>query len=243
MIQWLRSFAFLIYVYGMMLVMGVVMAPLALWSREGAWWALRRYSDVVLGAMPWFVGLRAEVRGEIPSGDVVIASKHQSFLDILILTNVLPKPRFIMKRSLRWAPVLGAYAMRVGCAPIDRASGPSALKAMLSHMRAPGRGDGQIVIFPQGTRVAPGVSVDYKPGVAALAAGLGRTVIPAATNGGAFWPRKGVLRKPGVAVLEFLPPIPEGLPRRALMARLESEIEDASDRLLAEAREGAPAKA
>ncbi len=231
MIQYARSVVFIVFMYGLMLVMGVALSPLAMLSREGAWWALHRYTDIVLWALGWMCGLKVEVRGAAPTDDVIVASKHQSFLDILILTNRLPRPRFVMKRSLRWAPVLGFYAMRVGCAPVDREAGARALKGMVAQLRAEQGGTGQIVIFPQGTRVAPGAKLPYKPGVAALALALGQPVVPVSTNCGMFWPRIGVLRKPGVAVLEFHEPIPPGLPRKVLMARLEEVIETASERL------------
>jgi 1-acyl-sn-glycerol-3-phosphate acyltransferase len=106
---------------------------------------------------------------------------------------------------------------------------------MLADVAA-GRDDpGQIVIYPQGTRVAPGVRAPYKVGTAALYQELGQPCVPVACNVGLFWPRKGIVRKPGVAVVEFLPPIPPGLGNAQFMARLEREIESASDRLMAEA--------
>jgi 1-acyl-sn-glycerol-3-phosphate acyltransferase len=94
---------------------------------------------------------------------------------------------------------------------------------------------GQLIIYPQGTRVAPGVAKSYKIGTAILYEETGQTCIPAATNVGVFWPRTGIYRKPGVAVVEFLPPIEQGLSQKDFMERLEAEIETASDRLLEEA--------
>ncbi|SET23916.1 lysophospholipid acyltransferase family protein [Oceanicella actignis] len=236
MMQYARSLVFIVFMYALMLAMGVALAPMAAWSRQGAWWALHRYTDIVLWAARRLCGLRVEVRGRVPTEDVIVASKHQSFMDILILTNVLPRPRFVMKRSLRWTPILGFYAMRVGCAPVDREAGARAVRDMVARMRAAAADSGQTVIFPQGTRLAPGAKAPYKPGVAALAMALRQPVVPASTNCGMFWPRRGLLRRAGVATLEFHDPLPAGLPKRELLARLEEVIEAGSARLEAEAR-------
>lgn len=234
--QLLRSLIFFVWMYGLMAVMGIILSPLAAWSAAGATWAVKTYVRIILRAMPWFVGLRAEIRGQAPTGLAVVASKHQSFLDILMLVDALEKPRFVMKRSLRWTPVLGFYAMRMGCAPVNRGGGGEAVSAMVESAARIEAEDGQTIIYPQGTRVAPGVRRPYKGGVHALAQSQGAAVIPAATNAGLFWARIGVLRRPGTAVLEFLPALPPGLERKAMTNALAAVIEPASDRLDAEAR-------
>jgi len=90
----------------------------------------------------------------------------------------------------------------------------------------------QVLIFPEGHRMAPGAAPDYKPGVAALY-GLGVACVPVATNSGAHWPAHGFLRYPGTIVVEFLEPIQPGLKRPAFMRELENRIETASNALLA----------
>lgn len=234
---YLGSFVFFIFMYGLMAVMGVLCVPLALHSREGANWVIHAYLRLILPALRVLCGLRTEIRGAVPDGVAVVASKHQSFLDIFMLAHALPMPRYVMKDSIRWTPVLGFYAMRIGCAPVVRGTGKKAVDQMVTrdsaaHEEAPG----QTIIFPQGTRVAPGDHRPYKSGVHALAEAQGARVYPAATNAGVFWPRYGILRRPGVAVIEFLPPLPEGLERKEMAAALEAAIEPASDRLIAEAR-------
>ena len=234
MTAWLRGLALVIWTYGLMAVMGLAFAPLVL-ARPGDW-ALRSvklYVPLVLGAARILCGLRVEVRGEVPRGEVIVAAKHQSFLDILILLRVLERPRFVMKQSLLWAPVLGFYARKIGCVAVDRAAGARALRAMVAEAAG---GSGQMVIYPQGTRVAPGATAPWKGGAAALYAALSVPCVPAATNAGVFWPRKGVARHPGTAVVTFLDPIPLGVPAGELMRMLRARIEAESDALLAEAR-------
>jgi 1-acyl-sn-glycerol-3-phosphate acyltransferase len=97
---------------------------------------------------------------------------------------------------------------------------------------------GQLIIYPQGTRVAPGAKAPYKVGTGLLYEQLGQPCVPVATNVGLFWPKRGILRKRGLAVVEFLPEVPPGLPVSTFMARIEAEIEGASDRLDDEAKAG-----
>jgi 1-acyl-sn-glycerol-3-phosphate acyltransferase len=236
MIQWVRSLVFSALMYLVMAVMGIAFAPLALADRRWALRATHLYSRYVRWSARVILGLRTEVRGEVPRDEVLIAAKHQSFLDILVIYSVLPRPKFIMKKELMWAPFLGMYAKRVGCIFVDRGKRGAAIEQMLAEVEAGRASPGQLVIYPQGTRVAPGDRRPYKVGTAALYAQLGQPCVPAATNVGAFWARRGIMRRPGLAVVEFLPRIAPGLPQDEFMARLESEIEDASDRLLAEAR-------
>ncbi len=149
-------------------------------------------------------GLRVEVRGEVPAGEVLVAAKHQSFLDILILFEALPRPKFIMKKELKWAPILGLYALRIGSTPVargDRVEGDEgdgrACRPAPSEPR-------QLVIYPQGTRVAPGARLPFKVGAGVLYDRLGEPCVPAATNAGVFWGRRSPYRRPGLAVVEFL---------------------------------------
>ncbi len=233
--RYVRGLLLVLWVYGLMAVMGLTCAPIvALRPRRATLAIIHLYVRMVLGAARILCGLRTELRGEIPPEGVIVAAKHQSFLDILILVDALPRPRFVMKKSLVWAPVLGYYARKIGCVAVDRGAGGRAVREMVAGTSADGE-PGHLIIYPQGTRVRPGAKAPYKAGVAALQGALRAPVAPAATNAGVFWPRKGIWRRPGVAVVEFLAPIEAGAPRDVLMASLEGEVEAASDRLLAEA--------
>jgi 1-acyl-sn-glycerol-3-phosphate acyltransferase len=115
------------------------------------------------------------------------------------------------------------------------------MKKMVADVKAGLAEPGQLIIYPQGTRVAAGARKPYKVGVGVLYTQIGQDCVPAATNVGVFWPRHGILRKPGLAVVEFLPRIPAGLTVEQFMTRIEPEVEGASDRLMAEAGFGAGA--
>ncbi len=234
-IRWVLSLIFIIQMYLAMAVIAVVFAPFALFSRNAAVRACHVFCAWVLITLRLLCGLRTEVRGTPPTDEVLIAAKHQSFLDIIMIYNAVPRGKFIMKRELLWTPFLGQYALRIGCVPVDRGARGAAISKMKADVQAGTAFPGQLIIYPQGTRVAPGVSKPYKVGSGLLYEQLGQPCVPVAANVGLFWPKRGILRKPGVAVVEFLPRIEQGLPVRDFMARLEAEVETASNNLMAEA--------
>ncbi len=231
----LRGLLFKLAIYGAMPFVGLAYLPWAVASRDGAVAACHAWCRLVRWAAWRIVGIETEVRGTPPAGEVLVAAKHQSFLDIILIYGSVPRGKFIMKRELVWTPVLGQFALRIGCVPVDRGKRGQAIRQMLADVAA-GRADpGQLIIYPQGTRLAPGVKAPYKSGTAALYQELGQPCVPVACNVGLFWPRSGNALRPGHAVVEFLPPIPPGLPSAEFLRRLEDEVEPASDRLMAEA--------
>jgi 1-acyl-sn-glycerol-3-phosphate acyltransferase len=229
------SLIFIIQMYLAMAVVAIVWLPYALISRDGAAAACMAYCRWVRLTARLLCGLKSEIRGVPPSGEVLVAAKHQSFFDILMIYSALPRAKFIMKKELKWAPILGWYALRIGCVPVDRGKRGAAVTQMMADVKAGREMPGQLVIFPQGTRVAPGAVAPYKVGAALLYNQLGQGCVPVAVNVGVFWPKRSILRKPGTAVVEFLPEIAPGLDNQAFMARLEAEVEAASNRLMAEA--------
>jgi 1-acyl-sn-glycerol-3-phosphate acyltransferase len=230
-----RSLAFDALLYALMAVMGIACAPVALWSVDGAYAVVKGYCRVAFCLLRVICGLKVEIRGEAPRGEVIVCAKHQSFLDIMMLAHALPRPKFIMKKELRWAPILGLYAMRIGSTPVARGERSKAMKDMVAHVEKGRAEPRQLVIYPQGTRVLPGAYLPYKVGSGVLYDRLGSTCVPAATNAGVFWSRRSVYRRPGTAVVEFLEPIPPGLAVPEFMARVEAVIEGGSNRLMQEA--------
>ncbi len=237
----LRSLLFDLAMYGLMLILGILCAPMALWSVDGAYRSVKLYCRTVLWLLERICGLRVEVRGPVPTGEVVVVAKHQSFLDILVLTDRLPRPKFIMKRELKWAPIFGLYAMRIGSTPVNRGAKSKAMKDMVAHIEKGRAEPRQLVIYPQGTRVLPSAYLPYKVGAGVLYQRFGDPAVLAATNVGVFWARRSPYRRPGLAVVEFLETVPPGLPITEFMARAETVIEEASNRLMREAGFETPA--
>jgi len=233
--QWLRSLLFTLQAYSMMVVVALAFLPWAILDRRGAFGAIRAWTGWVRWTAGWMIGLKTEVRGQPPTGEVMIAAKHQSFFDIILIANVVPRPKFIMKKQILWTPIVGFYAKRVGCVAVDRGKRGQAIKAMVEGVKTSATEPGQLIIFPQGTRVAPGDRPPYKVGVAVLYQEIGTPVVPVACNVGVFWPRQRIYRQPGVAVIEFLPVIEPGLPLRDFLSEIETVLETRSDALMREA--------
>ena len=233
--RFMRSVMFILVFYGVMGVMGIVGAPVVLWRRRWAIWWMKCFVRVTLAALRVLCGLRTEVRGPVPSGAVVVAAKHQSLLDVLILYGTLPEPHFVMKRELVWAPIFGLYALRAGCIWITREKRGEG-KTMMRRLASQYKGSGQIVIYPQGTRVPPGEHRPYRRGAVMAYETFGLSMVLAATNVGWFWPKRSLLRHPGTAVVEFLETLPAGLTREEVSRRMEQVIESGSNRLGEEAR-------
>ena len=234
-IRWLLSLVFIVQMYLAMAIIAVVFAPWALVSRHGARVACKTFCRWTIFSLRLLTGLKSEVRGTPPTAEALIAAKHQSFLDIILIFNAVPAGKFIMKRELMFTPFLGQYALRIGCVPVDRGKRGAAIARMKADVAAGAAEPGQLIIYPQGTRVAPGDKKPYKVGTGLLYEQLAQPCHPVATNVGVFWPKRGILRKPGLAVVEFLPPIAPGLPVAEFMAQLETRVESRSDRLMAEA--------
>lgn len=234
-IQWGRSLLFMTQAYITMFIVAVVFLPWALVDKRGARAAPWVWCNYCRWSARWMVGLRTEVRGEVPTGAVVIAAKHQSFFDIIMLVSVVPRIRFIMKKQILWTPVVGWYAKLLDCVAVDRGKRGAAIKAMRDRVASGEQEPGQLIIYPQGTRVAPGVQKDYKVGVGLIYTDLNQPCIPMACNVGLFWPRRQIYRKPGLAVIEFLPAIEPGLELRDFMRRMEEAVETRSNALMAEA--------
>lgn len=234
-IQWTRSLVFIIAVYLSIAVVGLVLFPWALVSRKGARTGCMSVCHFVRWAAPWMIGLKTEIRGTPPDYECLVASKHQSFLDVFMVFSVMPAGKFIMKRILMYSPIVGQYGLRIGCIPVDRGKRGAAIRQMVEAVRNGAATPGQLIIYPQGTRIAPGVKAPYKIGTAVLYEQLKQPCVPVATNVGLFWPKRGIYRHQGTAVVEFLEPIPAGLARDVFLTQLETRIEAASNKLNEEA--------
>ncbi|WP_420859588.1 lysophospholipid acyltransferase family protein [Marivivens marinus] len=233
--QWLRSLLFIVLIYVAMVVYAIAFLPWALVSSRGASAAAHAWCAFVKWLAAWLIGLKNEVRGTPPTDEVLVAAKHQSFFDIILIYSALPKSKFIMKRELLYAPILGQYAKRIGCIPVNRGKRAEAIKKMLADVQSGKAEPGQLVIYPQGTRINPGIKAPYKVGSGVLYRELGQDCVPVACNVGVFWPKRGIYRKPGKAVVEFMPRIKAGKPLDEFMAELEQAVETRSNELMAEA--------
>ena len=191
------------------------------------------------------LGLKLEIRGleHLPKDNrFIIAAKHQSAFETLKLpfTRRFHYPVIVLKKELIYLPFWGIYPLRMGLIAIDRSTGTKALGEMIKGCKEALDAGRSIAIFPQGTRVAPGVSAEYKPGIAKIYRDLGVPIVPMALNAGVFWGRNSFFKKSGTVVFEFLPPLPPGMPPLQMMVTLSETLEEASNRLVAEALKQSP---
>jgi 1-acyl-sn-glycerol-3-phosphate acyltransferase len=214
-------------------IMNVGALPILLLPSRLTIKAANLWARLVLFGLKEIAGTGVEVRGRLDDPRVLIAAKHFSMWETVALLALLPGPAIVLKRSLLSVPLYGWYCRKMRMIAIDREAGAKAIRLMHGEAKQALDEGRPVVIFPEGTRKKPGAPPDYKPGVAALYAQLHVPCVPVAHNSGLFW-AGGFFRKPGTIILEFLPPIPPGLSRRDFMTALESRIEEASNRLLAE---------
>jgi 1-acyl-sn-glycerol-3-phosphate acyltransferase len=227
-----RSILYAVWLYGSMAVIGLAGMPAAAFSRRFAVGVMHAWTRAALAGLP-IAGIKVRLldRDRAPGdGPVLVASKHQAMLDVIVLQQTFRDPIFIMKRELMKMPVFGWYMKRTGQIAVDRESGGAALKTMVRSAAVHAAAGRQIIIFPEGTRKRPGEATDYKPGVAALYRELGVACAPVSLDTGQCWPASGIMMTPGVATVRFLEPIAPGLDRRTFMAQLEAQIEGAPSR-------------
>jgi 1-acyl-sn-glycerol-3-phosphate acyltransferase len=231
-----RSLLFNAVFYVHIFVCMVAYLPLLLAPRKILLRAVQAWARSNLWLLKVLTGTRVEFRGRerIPPGPLLVAAKHQSLWETFALLTVFDDPAFVLKRELMWLPLFGWLAWKAEMVPVDRGAGSSALADMNERARAEALRGRQILIFPEGTRRAPGAEPAYKFGIAHLYANLGLPCLPVALNSGLFWPRRRFIRSPGTIVVEFLEPIPHGLPRKEFLDQLQACIEAASSRLMAE---------
>ncbi len=183
------------------------------------------WARVVLAGLGPICGIRVVVTGRehLPvRGAALIASMHQSAFDTLVWMTLLPRCCYVLKQELLRVPLFGRLIPPSGMIAIDRFGGMQSLRALMQEGVRASREQRQIVIFPEGTRAAPGQILPLQPGIAALAASTGLPVIPVVTDSGLYWGRRSFRKRPGTIHIAIQPPIPAGLRRQELMQRLET---------------------
>ena len=236
----IRSYAYLLFLCLSTTVIGLLGVPFMAY-RPAAWQVAKLWARSNLCAARWLCGVRSEVTGRehFETSPAIIAAKHQSMWETLALTVELPRGAIVLKKELKSIPMFGWWCQAVGFIFVDRDAGAKALRSMLTEAKTALKdGASHIVIFPEGTRAAPGSHAPYQPGIAALAKSLNLPVVPVAHNSGSYWLTPGPEKIPGTIKMEVFPPLPAGLDRAALTEELERTVENAVRRLEAEAPRG-----
>jgi 1-acyl-sn-glycerol-3-phosphate acyltransferase len=234
----LRSLVFNILFYLIFLLLAVIAVPTLVLPRAALLTVANWWAQISILLMRVICGIKVEFRGteNIPKGPLIVASKHQSAWETISLLRFFDAPFFVLKRELTWIPIFGLYLIKAKMIAIDRRAGGRALLAMVRRAVQEVRCGRQLVIFPEGTRTAVGAPSRYRPGVGQIYVECGVACLPVALNSGLFWPRRTFMRYPGTLVVEFLDPLPPGLPREQFLTALRTAIEAATARLVATGR-------
>jgi 1-acyl-sn-glycerol-3-phosphate acyltransferase len=231
-----RSILFNLLFYLNLCVLLVLAIPTFLMPRRGILTIAKIWGRTSLWLLRVVCNLKVEFRGleKIKPGPLIVAAKHQSTWETFALLSLFDDPTFIIKRELMWIPLFGWFTVKGRMIPVRRGARSQALADMATNARREIRSGRQLIIFPEGTRRAPGAEPRYKFGVAHLYADIGVYCIPVALNSGLYWRRRSFLKLPGTVRVEFLDPIPPGLNKDEFLARLQNDIETATARLIAE---------
>jgi len=233
-----RSTLFMAYaiVWSILSAPLVVLAALALrglWGyRFGKLWRLGMQFGVenILGIRPRVIGLE-----NMPKEPCVILSKHQSAWETMTIQDLVPAGAycvFVLKKELLRVPLIGWGLAAMKMISIDRAAGKDALDQVVVQGRERLKQGFYVILFPEGTRVAPGQKKRYKPGGAYLATHVGCKVVPVAHNAGELWPRQAFLKTPGTVTMSIGPAFDAtGMSEAEVNQRAEAWIEDEMHRI------------
>lgn len=231
----LRSIAFYIAFYG-----GTVLLVLAAFA--ALVFGRRPFIVVVLAWSRWhracvnhLLGIRVVIQGELPTGGVLVAMKHESFFEAIDLPTLLDRPAIFAKAELLRLPLWGKIGRLYGLIPVERDQGAKALRKMLAAAREQTATGRMLAIFPEGTRVPHGAPAPLQAGFAALYKLLGLPVVPLAVDSGPVYHRRW--KRSGTITIRTGEPIPPGLPREEVEARVRAAINVLND----VPNEGAPA--
>jgi 1-acyl-sn-glycerol-3-phosphate acyltransferase len=220
----LRSALFALFFYSWTVIAVLLSFPISLFGTK----TVRGWAHVWLRGHRWFaaylLGIRSRVEGRAAEGAVIVAAKHQSMFETFELVLMLEEPAIVLKRELADIPLWGWVVRRYGVIPVDRSGGGAALRRMMRAAEAAIAEGRPILIFPEGTRVAPGERPPLQPGFAGLYRALKLPVVPVALDSGRLWPRHRFVKRPGIVTMRFGAPIPPGLPRGEIEASVHSAI-------------------
>lgn len=234
-----RSLLFNILFYALSFVLLTCCLPMVIMPRKWqrcvppVWlWVGYRLEKYVLGLDYEVIGLE-----HLPKTSYLVAMKHQSAWETMKLYALFGDPAIVLKKELMDVPILGSYAHVMDMVPVDRSKGREATKFLIESARVILRDTRPLVIFPQGTRVAPLDKKPYKRGIIRIYEDMNIPLVPVALNSGVFWGRNKFWKRPGKITIKIFPPIPPGLDSEQVFVNMQELIENESDRLCREALE------
>ncbi len=229
---WLGSVVFNLVMFGSGTVTGLIGQWLRRTAPERLLGLGQAWARLVLRALRALCGVRFSLNGRenLPPGGVILAAQHQSAFDTLIWMALLERPCYIFKHELTRLPLFGPLIGPAGQIALDRDGGAGALRILIKQVNEALAAGKQIIIFPEGTRVAPGVRGVLQPGIVALARATGAVVVPVSTDSGRYWARNAFFKRAGTIDITLHPALPAGLHRQAMLDALAEIFYDTNTR-------------
>lgn len=228
--KYIKSSLFNIYFFIISITCALFGLFFLLGKRETAFLVPQLWEKLLSFGARWLLDLDYRVEGleNLPKGPCLLASKHQSAWETFCFCGIFPGAVFIAKKELRYLPLMNFHFDKQKTIFVNRKLGSLAREDMIRQAKERIADGDRIVIYPEGTRHAPGVKTKYKQGIAGLYKALNVPVVPIALNSGVYWPRRSFLKNPGTITVSVLPPIQPGLPAEEFMAQLQTAIDTRS---------------
>lgn len=239
----LRSIAFNIAFYANITLRMILLSPIYfLLPRKKAYRIPKAWAASNNWLMAKIVGATFEIEGmeNVPEGGCIFAPKHQSAWDTFALLPYQRDPVYILKRELMWLPLFGWYVAKQKMIPVNRGARGKVMVEVMERTRQEMANGRQLIIYPEGTRRAPGAEPSYRYGIARIYRDIKVPVVPVVAHWGLFWGRRKLIKYPGRFKVRILPPIQPGMDPDAFHAHLIETLERESDRLLVETVEANP---
>ena len=207
--QLLRSLLFNVYMVLSACVFGAFMS-LCFWSPHSFQFAIARcWARCLLWVLARLCGLKFTVEGRerIPAGAHIVMSNHTSAWETIAQFVIFPPHVWVLKRELLWIPFVGWGLKLLRPIAINRGQGHRAVNQVVEQGQARLRDGLWVIVFPEGTRVVAGETKKFGFSGALLATATGKLLVPLSHNAGRFWPRRGIVKKPGTVHVVIGEPI------------------------------------
>ena len=231
--RYIKSFLFNIYFFFVSFGCALFGLFFLLGHRKTAFLVPKVWEILLSFGARWLLDLDYRVEGleNLPKGACILASKHQSAWETFTFCGIFPGAVFIAKQELRYLPLMNFHFDKQKTIFVNRKLGSLAREDMIRQAKERIADGDRIVIYPEGTRHAPGAKTKYKQGIVGLYKELNVPVVPISLNSGVYWPRRSFLKKPGTITVSILPPIQPGLTPEVFMETLHTAIETRSQEL------------
>ena len=242
-----RSYCFDVFFYVFTISLFIILwVPVIILPRWCCVLWYKTWTHIIMFSLKLIVGLDYKILGQekldeaLKNGPVILACKHQSAWETLIFSTLVKRFVIVLKKQLTQIPGYGSYLVKLNSIVIDRSNGMKSLKSLIAQGKKSIdnnflihylQHDTKVLIFPEGRRGAYGQPGNYQSGIGILYQELNVTVVPISLNSGKFWARRSKFKKSGCITLEFLDPIPAGLPRTEFMQLLQERIESGCAKL------------